>query len=211
MAAFFAFDAADRQEIELRQVQVPEADQLELLTGNGSPVLGDPDAQVTLVEFGDYQCFFCNKFFHDTEESIIRDYVETGKIKIIFKDYTIIGQDSVNAAHGAHCSDDQGRFWAYHDILYENWTGENNGWASSENLLRFADQTELDIDEWSRCMVERGHEQKILESNEDARSLELTGTPAFFVIGPDKQVTKIGGAQPYEVFQQIFDAELAKL
>ena len=177
---------------------------------NGSPILGSPNAPVTLVEFGDYQCHFCNVFFHSTEDEILQTYVETGKVKMIFKDFNIIGPDSVNASHGAHCAKDQGLFWEYHDILYSNWTGENNGWASSENLLRFAQEINLDIDQWSECMVNGDNSQIILSSNENARSLELTGTPAFFVIGPDGKTTRLFGAQPFETFESIFEVELKK-
>lgn len=177
---------------------------------NGSPILGNQNAPVTLIEFGDYQCHFCNVFFHSTEEDIVKKYVETGKVKIIFKDYNIIGPDSVNASHGAHCANDQGLFWEYHDILYSNWTGENNGWASSENLGKFAQEIDLDIDMWSDCMLNGIHSQTILASNEDAKSLELTGTPAFFVIGPDGKTTRLFGAQPFETFEKVFESELKK-
>jgi len=177
---------------------------------NGSPVLGNPNASVTLIEFGDYQCHFCNVFFHSTEDDILKNYVDTGKVKMIFKDYNIIGPDSVTASHGAHCANDQELFWEYHDILYSNWAGENNGWASSENLLKFAQEINLNIDEWSECMLNESHAQIILASNEDAKSLGITGTPAFFVIGPDGKTTPIFGAQPYVVFQNIFDVELKK-
>ena len=130
---------------------------------------------------------------------------------MIFKDFTIIGPDSVNAAHGAHCADDQGKFWQYHDILYNNWTGENNGWASSDNLLRFAQEIELDIEQWSECMIDKRHSQIITDSSKDARDLGITGTPAFFVIGSDNKITKISGAQPYENFEKIFNLELEKI
>jgi len=177
---------------------------------NGSPILGNMDAPITLIEFGDYQCHFCNVFFHSTEGDILKNYVETGKVKMIFKDYNIIGPDSVNASHGAHCANDQGLFWEYHDILYSNWTGENNGWASSENLGEFAQEIGLDTDIWSECMLNGKHSQTILGSNEDAKSLELTGTPAFFVIGPDGETTRLFGAQPYETFEKVFEKELQK-
>lgn len=177
---------------------------------NGSPILGNPNAPVTLVEFGDYQCHFCNVFFHSTEEDILKKYVETGKVRMVFKDYNIIGADSVNASHGTHCANDQELFWEYHDILYTNWTGENNGWASRDNLTGFAKEIGLDMEIWSECMTQKLHSQIILSSNEDARSLELTGTPAFFVIGPDGKTTRIFGAQPFEVFENIFEAELKK-
>lgn len=177
---------------------------------NGSPILGDPNAPVTLVEFGDYQCYFCNQFFHTTEDDLFKNYVETGKVKVIFKDYTIIGPDSIAAAHATHCADDQGKFWEYHDTLYDHWTGENNGWASSENLLQFARNIGLDIDEFSNCMLDSKYTSIITNSNQDAKDLGLTGTPAFFIIGPDNKITKIGGAQPYDIFERIFNSELEK-
>ncbi len=177
---------------------------------NGSPVLGDPKAPITLVEFGDYQCFFCNKFFHETEDSLLKNYIETGKVKVIFKDFTIIGADSSTAANAAHCASDQGKFWEYHDTLYNHWTGENNGWASKDNLHQFARELGLDIDEFSKCMTESKYAQSIVKSNQDAKDLGLTGTPAFFVISPDNKVTKIGGAQPYDVFEKIFNSQLEK-
>ncbi len=183
---------------------------LSVFTENGSPYLGDPNAPITLVEFGDYQCFFCNKYFHNTEQKLLENYVDTGKVKIIFKDFTIIGPDSITAAHAAHCADDQDLFWEYHDTLYNNWNGENNGWASSENLLRMAQDVGLDIDEFTGCMLNEIHTQIISASNADARTLGLTGTPGFFVISPNDQVTKIPGAQPFDVFQKIFDSELEK-
>jgi protein-disulfide isomerase len=179
-----------------------------VFTANGSPYLGDENAPITLIEFGDYQCFFCNKFFHETEQGILENYVNTGKVKIIFKDYTIIGPDSITAAHGAHCASDQGKFWEFHDTLYNNWGGENNGWASSDNVHGFAQNLNLDMEEFSECMQNKIHQSKIILSGQDAQTLGLTGTPAFFVIGIDNKVTKIPGAQPYEVFQKIFDDEL---
>jgi len=215
IVVFFGFSSITNQpEIALEPTEIPETESTEItlsvFTANGSPLLGNIEAPITLVEFGDYQCFFCNKFFHDTEETLFEKYVDTGKVKVIFKDFTIIGPDSTNAAHGAHCANEQEKFWEYHDILYNNWAGENNGWAASENLLGFAQEINLDIDEWSQCMLEKKYQQTITSSNNDARALGLTGTPGFFVIGPDNHVTKIGGAQPYDVFEKIFESELAK-
>jgi len=177
---------------------------------NGSPILGDTNAPITVIEFGDYQCYFCNQFFHKTEGSILKNFVETGKVKIIFKDYTIIGDDSIAAAHAAHCADDQGSFWKYHDILYNNWTGENNGWASSKNLLQFAKDVGLDTNDFTKCMIDSKHSSTIIKSNQDAKDLGLTGTPTFFIIGTDNKVTKLVGAQPYDVFEKIFNSELKK-
>ncbi len=214
---FFAFNAInDEPKLAIEPAQKSQ----ELISANtisptfmenGSPILGDPNAPITLIEFGDYQSHFCNLHFHNTEHSLLQNFIYTGKVKMIFKDFTIIGPDSVNAAHGTHCANDQGKFWEYHDILYNNWTGENNGWASSDNLLRFAQEIELDIDQWSDCMIDERYSQIISNSSKDARDLGITGTPAFFVIGPDNEITRISGAQPYESFEKIFNSELEKL
>jgi len=181
---------------------------METFVENGSPVLGNPDAPITLVEFGDYQCHYCNVFFENTEEEIIKKYVETGKVKMIFKDYNIIGKDSVKASQGAHCAKEQNLFWEYHDILYSNWTGENNGWASGTNLANYAQDIGLEMNQWTDCMTQQKYSKTILTSNEDAKKLQLTGTPAFFVINSDGQVSKLFGAQPYDVFERVFDEQL---
>ena len=211
--AFLVFEGFEQKELVIEQSpQIQEAGPpkvtMKTFLENGSPILGDPNAPITLVEYGDYQCHFCNVFFHNTEESILKNYVETGKVKMIFKDYTIIGPDSINAAHGAHCANDQELFWEYHDILYNNWNGENNGWASSDNLFRFAQEIDLDMDVWTECMTNATHSQIILASNQDARDLGITGTPSFFVIAPDNNITKLHGAQPYSQFENIFNSIL---
>ena len=182
---------------------------VETFMENGSTILGDPNAPITLVEFGDYQCHFCNVYYQNTEHEIFENYVKTGKINMIFKDYTIIGPDSIRAAHAAHCASEQGKFWQYHNTLYDNWGGENNGWAGQENILRFAEQTELNMDEFIECNLDKRYEQKISESNSDAQALGITGTPAFFIISDNsQQVQAIQGAQPYEAFAKIFDSML---
>ena len=183
---------------------------MDTFVSNGSPILGNPNAPITLVEFGDYQCHYCNVFFQNIEDEIIKEYVESGKVKIIFKDYNIIGPDSINSSHGAHCAGEQGLFWEYHDILYSNWTGENNGWASPTNLTTFADEINVNMDQWTKCMNEKPHSKIIMESNNDAKALELTGTPAFFIINEKGKVSKLFGAQPFEVFQKTFDSQLEK-
>jgi len=215
VSIFFGMSISNNQQelvIEDVQIQEPKTESIELsiFTGNSSPILGDPNAPITLVEFGDYQCFFCNRHFQETEAKLIENYINTGKVKMIFKDFTIIGPDSTSAAHATHCANDQGKFWDYHHILYTNWGGENNGWASSEHLLEFAQEINLDTEQFTQCMLAKSHEAIIDASNQDARTLGLGGTPGFFIIGPNSDVTKLGGAQPYEVFERIFEEELTK-
>lgn len=202
-------DIADVKDTILQE-QEPQQVQMSVFSDNASPILGDPNAPITIIEFGDYQCFYCNKFFHDTGDQVYENYIKTGKAKMIFKDFTIIGQDSVVAAHAAHCADEQGKFWQYHDILYNNWNGENNGWASAENQFKFAKQVGLDDAQFTECMSSEKYKPKIQASSEDAKTLGLTGTPAFFVIGPNNKIVKVPGAQPYDVFANILDSDELK-
>ena len=214
LATFFVISIIDNNpELKFEEKSPPQDDKkitLSLFNANTSPYLGSENAPITLVEFGDYQCFFCNKFYHETEGSILKNYIETGKVKMIFKDFTIIGPDSVSAAHASHCANDQGKFWEYHDTLYNNWAGENNGWASLDNLTKFANDIQLDQETFVKCMNDGKYQQQVTANNNDARTLGLTGTPGFFVIGPDNQITKINGAQPYDVFERLFESVLQK-
>jgi len=82
---------------KIEQSTEPQKLKKEVFTANASPYLGDESAPITMVEFSDYQCFFCNRYFHETEHEVLKNYVETGKVKILFKDFIIIGPDSMNA------------------------------------------------------------------------------------------------------------------
>ena len=188
-----------------KQLAEKQADPVQITTEtffeNSSPILGNPNAEITLIEFGDYQCHFCNVYFHNTEHKIFENYVMTGKVNVIFKDYTIIGPDSVVAAHAAHCAGEQGKFWEFHHTLYNNWDGEETGWAGQEN--------DLDMNQFINCNNELKYQKLISDSNSDAKSLGITGTPAFYVISmKNQQVQTISGAQPYEVFEKIFNSML---
>ena len=191
-----------------KQTEITKIQSLSVFTDNASPILGNPNAPITMVEFGDYQCTFCSKFFHETENSIITNYIKTGKVKILFKDYIILGQDSINAANAAHCANDQKLFWEYHSMLYNNWAGEDTGWADLAHLHEFANTLGLDMDVFSTCMSDLKWNELVNLSSIDGQKLGVTGTPTFFVIDQNNDVIKIVGAQHYDVFKQIFDSVL---
>ena len=190
----------------------------DVLIKNGSPILGSVDAPLTLVEFGDYQCSFCKRHFDQTHNLIMKNYVETNKVKIVFKDLIVTpGKDSMYAAHAAHCAKDQGMFWKYHYMLYNNWEGESTGWVTTDNLNKFAKNIGLDINKFSKCMSEDKWMELINASQDDANTLGVTGTPSFFLITSwqeaDDQsngITRIHGAQPYDVFKELIDSQLKK-
>ena len=183
----------------------------DVLTKNGSPILGSVDAPITLVEFGDYQCSFCKRHFDQTHNLIMKNYVETNKVKILFKDLIVTpGKDSMHAAHATHCAKDQGMYWKYHYMLYNNWEGENTGWITTDNLNKFAQKIDMNMNEFSKCMSDNKWMELITASKNDANTLGITGTPSFFLIGPENELEKIHGAQPYDVFKEIFDSHLKK-
>jgi protein-disulfide isomerase len=187
------------------------AQKLAALVENGSPILGNIDAPLTLVEFGDYQCSFCKKHFVQTHDLIMKNYVATGNVKILFKDMIVTsGEGSMKAAHAAHCAKDQGMFWKYHYILYNNWEGENTGWVTDDSLNKFASNIGLDMNEFSKCMSDNKWMNLIKSSVEDANTMSVTGTPSFFLIGPENEISKIHGAQPYEAFKRTIDSMLKK-
>ena len=197
-------------EITINEISSTKKVSISSFTDNASPILGDIDAPLTLVEFGDYQCTFCNKFFHETEESIFINYVKTGKVKILFKDFIVVGQDSIDAANAAHCANDQQMFWEYHSTLYNNWAGEGTGWVSSEQLNKFANTLGLDMDEFSNCVSDLKWKELVMASHNDGVVLGVDATPTFFVIDQNKNVLKITGAQQYDVFKEVFDSALEK-
>ena len=195
-------------EITISEITATEKPTIASFYGNASPILGDSNAPLTLVEFGDYQCTFCKKFFHETEESIVMNYVKTGKVKMLFKDFIVVDEDSVNAANAAHCANDQKMFWQYHSTLYNNWDGEGTGWASSEQLHQFASTLGLDMNEFSECMSQSKWKDLVLSSHADGRVLGVDATPTFFIIDENNEVLKIVGSQRYDVFQEVFDSLL---
>ena len=172
------------------------------LIQNGSPLLGDPNAKITIVEFGDYQCTYCHLFHENTKDAIIQQYVNTGKVNFVFRDFPLNGPDSVLAAEGSYCADDQGKYWQYHDELYKNWGGEKTGWVNQKSLDKFATTVGLDLSKFDKCMSDKKYEQKVLDNQKFGEKIGIDGTPSFVIFG-GKNITKVVGAQPLSVFQQV--------
>ena len=174
-------------------------------TAMGSPILGDPSAPITIVEFGDYQCHQCFNWFHNTKPALTRDYIETGKVNLVFVDLAFLGNDSPKAAQASYCAEDQEMYWDYHDILYTYQESKiDGGWASSERLKAFAFELRLDMELFESCLDSGKYSKRIQYNIQQARDHGVRGTPGFFIVGPDGQ-QQIGGAQPFSVFKQILD------
>jgi len=172
----------------------------------GSPILGDPLAPITIVEFGDYQCHQCYNWFHDTKPMITRDYIETGKANLVFVDFAFLGRDSPKAAQATYCADDQNMYWEYHNSLYTFQESKiDNGWASSERLKSFAFNLNLDMTLFDECLDSEKYSKRVQYNSQQARDNGVRGTPGFFIVGPDVQ-EQLGGAQPFSVFKRILDS-----
>ena len=167
---------------------------------NGSPALGSESAPVTIVEFGDYQCEACYHWFHNTRDTLIDNYVETGKAKLIFVDLPFIGRDSIIAAQASYCAEDQGKYWEYHTMLYTFQEGENSGWADRDRLNSFAFSLDMNIDEFNECMNSSKYKQRVNANYNEAVRNGVLQTPTFIIISQDGTTEEFAGAQPYSVF-----------
>ena len=176
----------------------------EKLIKNGSPIMGNIDAPITILEWGDYQCTYCYKFHQNTLEVINEEFIKTGKVKIIFKDYPLNGPDSKLAAEASYCAQDQQKYWEYHNELYDNWGGERTGWITRESLTKFAESTELNISEFNKCLDDHKYQNKVDSLYNFGKEIGIDATPSFLVFNNEK-IIKIRGNQPLEVFLKTFD------
>lgn len=174
------------------------------LIENGSPILGDSNAPITILEWGDYQCTFCYKFHQNTLDSINEDFIKTGKVKLVFKDFPLNGPDSLLAAEASYCARDQEKYWQYHNELYKNWGGERTGWVTRESLNEFADTINLDLEKFNSCLDEQKYQSKVIALHEFGKEVGIDATPSFLVFNGEK-IIKIRGNQPLEVFLKTFD------
>lgn len=168
-------------------------------------VLGEKNAPVTIIEYGDFQCPFCGKFFKDTESILRENYIKTGKVKFIYRDFAFLGQESFWAANAARCAGEQDKFWQYHDYLFNNQHGENQGAFSKSNLKSFASALNLDKEKFNACLDGDKYISKIQKQTKSGGEAGVQGTPAVFING------KIYvGALPTATFIQLIDSELKK-
>lgn len=208
VAIAFASTSPD-DSIDITDMSKPNTDDPRLSAfATGSPILGSLDAPITMVEFGDYQCLNCNRYFHNTEHEVLMNYVETGRLKIIFMDFAFIGPDSIIAAQAAHCAEEQDMYWQYHDELFNNWNGENTGWASKDNLKKFAANIGLDLKSFNECLDSGKYATKVEHNMNIGRQLGVSGTPTFFIFKSSGDVQKIVGSQPYSTFSTVLDSML---
>lgn len=151
-------------------------------------VLGNPNAPVLVVEWGDYQCPACRRFKEAFFPQLVQDYIATGKIRFEYRDFAFIGDESKLAAEAAFCAQDQGKFWEYHDALFANQRGENVGSFTVARLKQIAQAVGLDVRQFDSCVNSRQHRGEVEAMYREAQGLGVNSTPTFFVNGKKVQV-----------------------
>ena len=166
------------------------------------PVLGNADAPVTIVEFSDYECPYCQRYHQDTYNQIMSVYGD--QIRYIFKDLPLssIHPNATSAANASHCAREQNAFWDYHDLLFRNQLG-----LSTESYLAYAQMLDLDMDSFEECLNEGRYLDVVAEDMSILTRINAPiSTPTFFINGQ-----YMAGAQPFSEFARLIDAELENL
>jgi protein-disulfide isomerase len=179
----------------------------------GAPQKGNADAQVALIEFSDYECPFCIRHFRETMPLIEKNYIATGKILYVFRDYPIdqLHPQAVKAHEAARCGAEQDKYWEMHTTLFGAPTQH-----SVEGLEATATKAGLDINKFRECIASGRTTPGIRKTAEDATNYGANGTPAFFLGVIDKatntvKVTRgLSGALPFTQFAQAIEAVIAQ-
>ncbi|MCE2506008.1 MAG: DsbA family protein [Nitrosopumilaceae archaeon] len=207
-------DAIAKLELKMLQNNLP-TNQPSLpvkISADDDPIIGDPDAPITIIEFSDFQCPFCARFHIQTLPLLLDQYIDQGKVKLVFRDFPIqsIHPNALPASVAAECADEQGKFKEMHDMLFDN----QNQWNNQETVdalsmfSQYATQIQLDQETFDSCLTSGRYIDEIRKDLDDGRSYDVTGTPGFFVGNDEIGYVELKGAQPFESFKKVIDAQL---
>lgn len=170
--------------------------------------LGEKDAPVTLIEFVDYQCPFCKRFFDQTFSQLKTEYVDTGKIKLVMRDFPLsFHQNAQKASEATECAEEGGKFWEMHDLLF----AKQDEWASSTTANDLFKQYAASLGlgkTFDSCLDTGKHAQEVQKDLSDGTTAGINGTPGFWVIGKDGRGQQISGAVPFSNFKTVIDSLL---
>jgi len=182
------------------------------ISQDNDPIRGDPNAPITIIEFSDFQCPFCARFHVETLPSLLEEYIDVGKVNLVYRDFPIqsIHPNALPAAVAAECANEQGKYWEYHDTLFE----KQNGWSRLDSnavistFSQYATDVGLEQQQFDSCLGSGKYLQEVQGDLSDGRDYDITGTPGFFIGNDEIGFVKINGAQPFESFQKVIDAQL---
>lgn len=192
-----------------QQIPEPTPTNLDPASIDDDAVLGDKDADITVIEFTDYQCPFCSRHYTETFSKIKEDYIDTGKVKYVVRDFALsFHPNAQKAAETTECAADQGKFWEMHSKLFSS----QDEWSSSTDAVtvfkKFAKDLGMDSSAFDSCLDSSKHAEETLKDMQDGSASGIDGTPGFWIIGPDDQQKQISGAYPYDTFKAAFDEML---
>src|SRR3989338_10732545 len=172
------------------------------VSADDDPVKGDPNSPVEIIEFSDFQCPFCSRWYSDALPQIQKEYIDTGKVKLVYRDFPLssIHPQATPAAEAAECAKEQGKFWEFHDKIFQNQAAMNDA-----SYKQWAQELGLNTQQFNDCVDKRKYQSEVTKDYQDGQAAGVTGTPSFFVNG-----INIRGAQPFSAFKTIIDQELAK-
>lgn len=171
-------------------------------------VLGDLNAPVTVIEYSDFQCPFCGRFFSQTVSKIKSEYIKSGKVRFVYRHFAFLGPESKAAALAVECAKDQGKFWDMHDAVFGNEINdgrEHNGNLNRSLFMTLAEGLGLDTAKYGSCLDDEKYMSKIERDYASAQVIGVRATPTIFVNGE-----KIEGALPFENFKVLVEKYLAK-
>ncbi len=179
------------------------------------PVLGDKNAKVTLIDFSDYECPFCKRHFTDTYPQLKKDYIDTGKVKMVFRDLPLsFHQNAPKEAEAAECARKQGGdsiYYKYHDQIFTKTTSNGTGLALDQ-LPIIAKELGLNVNQFQSCLDSGEFKAEVDKDIADAGKVGASGTPTFFIgkstSNGEIEGIKVVGAQPYSAFKVIIDEQL---
>ncbi|KKP81257.1 MAG: Periplasmic thiol:disulfide interchange protein DsbA [Parcubacteria group bacterium GW2011_GWB1_35_5] len=183
------------------QPQAENAKEVKITKRDKAPTLGS--GKVELVEFSDFQCPFCQRFYNDAYKKIKETYVDTNKVKFTFRHYPLsFHQNAQKSAEASECANDQNKFWQYHDILFENSDADGNG-LNVTDLKRYAANLGLNTAQFNACLDSGEKADEVKKDFAEGQRLGVNGTPTLYVNGKP-----VIGAQPFSVFQEAIEEAL---
>lgn len=177
----------------------------EIVLPQDVPFLGNKEAKVTIVEYADFQCPFCKKFHDTIFKNLQKDFIDSNKIKFVYQDFPFLGEESFLAAEAAACAKDQGKYWEFHNRIYEVQAGENVGTYIPENLKKLAAGLGLNAEQFNQCLDSHKTKSLVETSYDSAVGYGVEATPTIFINGK-----KLEGLPKYPTVKKLIEEELGK-
>ena len=207
-------DAIAKIELKILQNQLPTKQQSPPLkiSEDNDPIIGNMDAEITIIEFSDFQCPFCARFHVQTLPTIMDEYINKGTVKLVFRDFPIqsIHPNALPASVAAECANEQKKFKEMHDVLFEKqneWSNQNIE-SVMNTFSQYASDLGLEEKAFDSCLKNRKYIEEIQKDLDDGRTYGISGTPGFFIGNDQIGFIELKGAQPFENFKKVIDNQL---